>query len=121
LVDGVDSELLSQVMASGNYNSTYDFNRDGVINAADVQILGSNYGFTANRAPVVSSTSVLTHSDGMIRTQSPPWGGVRGGEYMVGIDQDINLPTGSVKLVKGKLTVTYNIAIAVSRSDWLSL
>ncbi|MCC5669344.1 hypothetical protein LC653_37310 [Nostoc sp. CHAB 5784] len=28
-----------------------------------MQILGSNYGFTANRAPVVNSTSVLTHTD----------------------------------------------------------
>ncbi|MEH2362218.1 putative Ig domain-containing protein [Nostoc sp.] len=62
-VDGVDSGLLEGAIASGNYNSTYDFNRDGVINATDVQILGSNYGFSANRAPVVTSTSVLTHSD----------------------------------------------------------
>lgn len=62
-VDGVDSGLLEGAITSGIYNSTYDFNRDGVINATDVQILGSNYGFTANRAPVVTSTSVLTHSD----------------------------------------------------------
>jgi YD repeat-containing protein len=70
LVDGVDSGLLegalaelTEGIASGNYNATYDFNSDGVINATDVQILGSNYGFTANRAPLVTSTSVLTHSD----------------------------------------------------------
>ncbi|MDM9385690.1 PKD domain-containing protein [Chlorogloeopsis sp. ULAP01] len=62
-VDGVDSGLLEGAIASGVYNTTYDFNRDGVINATDVQIIGSNYGFRANRAPVVTSTSVLTHTD----------------------------------------------------------
>ncbi len=40
-----------------------DWNGDGIINEVDVQILASNYGFTANLAPVVTSTSVLTHVD----------------------------------------------------------
>ncbi|MCC5619765.1 hypothetical protein LC605_33080 [Nostoc sp. CHAB 5836] len=62
---------------------------------------------------LVAESGVIS-ADGMIRTQSPPWGGVRSGEYMVGIDQDINLPTGSVKLVKGKLTVTYNMPSLVT-------
>ncbi len=63
-VDGVDSELLSQVIVSNaDYDSIYDFNRDGVVNANDMQILGSNYGFAANRAPIVTASEVLTHTD----------------------------------------------------------
>ncbi|MBF2017367.1 MAG: putative Ig domain-containing protein [Rivularia sp. T60_A2020_040] len=64
VVDGVDSELLNQVIVSNaDYNIIYDFNRDNVVNAADMQILGSNYGFTANRAPIVTASEVLTHTD----------------------------------------------------------
>ncbi|WP_460202278.1 DNA/RNA non-specific endonuclease [Scytonema sp. NUACC21] len=62
-VDGVDSSLLDAAIRALRYNQAYDFNRDGVLNAADVQILGSNYGFTANRAPVGKQQSVLTHVD----------------------------------------------------------
>ena len=63
-VDGVDSELLSQVIVSNaDYDSIYDFNRDGVVNASDMQILGSNYGFAANRAPIITADEVLTHTD----------------------------------------------------------
>ncbi|NJL77654.1 MAG: tandem-95 repeat protein, partial [Richelia sp. SM2_1_7] len=64
VVDGVDSAELSQVIASNaDYNSIYDFNRDNVVNAADMQILGSNYGFASNRAPIVTASEVLTHTD----------------------------------------------------------
>src|SRR5262249_15878031 len=40
-----------------------DTNRDGVLDAVDVQILGSNFGFTANRPPVVTPATVRTHVD----------------------------------------------------------
>lgn len=67
LVDGSDGELLTPLLASragdSQYTRGYDLNRDGTINATDMQILGSNYSFVANRAPVVTPTAVLTHVD----------------------------------------------------------
>ncbi|PSM47179.1 hypothetical protein C7Y66_21110 [Chroococcidiopsis sp. CCALA 051] len=52
--------------------------------------------------------SGVVGADGMIRTQSPPYPGVlRPGEYIVVADG-----TGSAMLVKGKLTVNYNLPIA---------
>lgn len=62
-VNGVDSQLLIDAIDNSNYATNLDLNRDGVLNATDVQILGSNYGFTANRAPVVEGTQALTHED----------------------------------------------------------
>ena len=61
-VDGADSAELARAIATNNYVVDYDFNRDGVVNAADMQILGSNYGFAANIAPIVTPTTVLTHT-----------------------------------------------------------
>ncbi|MGF1676258.1 MAG: putative Ig domain-containing protein, partial [Rivularia sp. (in: cyanobacteria)] len=63
VVDGVDSAELGSAIALNNYDVRYDFNRDNVVNAADMQILGSNYGFTANRAPVITASEILTHTD----------------------------------------------------------
>ncbi len=42
---------------------TADANRDGAINQTDVQILGGNVGFAANRPPVITPGSVKTHAD----------------------------------------------------------
>ncbi len=67
LVDGVDSQLLSGALGSffgdAAYAQTLDLDRDGSINTTDMQILGSNFGFIANRPPVVTATNVLTHTD----------------------------------------------------------
>ena len=62
-VDGVDSQLLMGAISTRSYSELFDLNRDRVLDATDVQILGSNYGFSANRAPSVTGTSVLTHED----------------------------------------------------------
>ncbi|MBD2200392.1 MULTISPECIES: CARDB domain-containing protein [Calothrix] len=66
-VDGLDSQQLISALGSQQggtkYNTNLDVNQDGSINATDVQILGSNYGFVANQAPVVQTTSILTHED----------------------------------------------------------
>ncbi|MBE9012320.1 putative Ig domain-containing protein, partial [Pseudanabaenaceae cyanobacterium LEGE 13415] len=66
-VDGTDSGLMMAALGSAigqsRYSQALDLDQDGAINATDVQILGSNYGFVANRAPVVKATSVLTHKD----------------------------------------------------------
>ncbi|MGB6300739.1 MAG: putative Ig domain-containing protein, partial [Rivularia sp. (in: cyanobacteria)] len=61
-VDGADSAELATAIANNSNEIRYDFNRDGVVNAADMQILGSNYGFAANIAPIVTPTTVLTHT-----------------------------------------------------------
>ena len=67
LVDGVDGQLLTaglgRKVGEVGYSLNLDVNRDGTINATDVQILGSNFGFKANQAPVVKTTSLLTHED----------------------------------------------------------
>ncbi|MFM6761644.1 MAG: putative Ig domain-containing protein, partial [Microcystis panniformis] len=67
LVDGVDGQLLTaglgRKVGEAGYSLNLDVNRDGTINATDVQILGSNFGFKANQAPVVKTTSLLTHED----------------------------------------------------------
>lgn len=67
LVDGADSQLLIDALGSSVGDAAYtrnlDLNRDGSVNAVDVGILNSNLGFTANRPLVVTSTTVLTHTD----------------------------------------------------------
>jgi hypothetical protein len=67
LVNGVDSQLiqsaLGQAIGDGDYSLELDTNRDGVIGAVDLQIFASNAGFTANRPPVITPKSVLTHED----------------------------------------------------------
>ena len=40
-----------------------DTDRNGVIDAADVQVLGANFGFAVNRAPVIATTPLRTHQD----------------------------------------------------------
>ncbi|MHB8955464.1 MAG: putative Ig domain-containing protein [Pirellulaceae bacterium] len=67
LVDGLDSLLLDaafgSVMGEAAYDPAADLDGNGVIAAADRQILIANYGFTANRAPFVAAPidDVLTH------------------------------------------------------------
>ncbi|TVS20372.1 MAG: hypothetical protein EA424_04310, partial [Planctomycetaceae bacterium] len=67
LVDGVDSALQTAALGSVLGESAYligaDANRDGVINAADVQLLGGNFGFVANRPPSVLGASFRTYED----------------------------------------------------------
>jgi Bacterial Ig domain/Dockerin type I domain len=67
LVDGLDSQLLTLALNSrageAGYQTSYDLNRDFAIDGKDVQILGSNYGFIANRPPVVTPSAILTHKD----------------------------------------------------------
>jgi large repetitive protein len=62
-VNGLDSQLVSNAISTGNYDKALDVNRDGLINSTDVQILGSNYGFRYDRAPVVTDGEALTHED----------------------------------------------------------
>ncbi len=53
--------------------------------------------------------SGIVGADGMIRTSSPPWPGIiRPGEYIVAYSGESE----SVTLVKGQLTVNYNLPIA---------
>jgi large repetitive protein len=68
IVDGQDSALVVGALQSGN--GAYDLNRDGVVSAADVQLLAGNYGFVANRGPVVTAKSVLTHVDSWFAEKS---------------------------------------------------
>ncbi|MEO1005448.1 MAG: tandem-95 repeat protein, partial [Cyanobacteria bacterium J06638_38] len=66
-VDGVDSQLVEQALGTAagdtDYDRNLDINRDRIIDATDLQILGSNYGFRYNQAPVVSNGDALTHED----------------------------------------------------------
>ena len=59
--------LLGQALGSSvgqaGYKVGADANRDGVVNAADAQLLGSNYGFLAAPPPVVADKEILTHID----------------------------------------------------------
>ena len=67
LVDGLDSQQQETSVGSSAGGTTYiaaaDADRNGTVNASDVQLLGANFGFIANRPPAVSRTSVLTHQD----------------------------------------------------------
>jgi len=62
-VNGVDSQLVTEAIATGNYDAALDVNRDRIINATDLQILGSNYGFRYNQVPVVQDGEAITHAD----------------------------------------------------------
>ncbi|BAZ46381.1 DNA/RNA non-specific endonuclease [Chondrocystis sp. NIES-4102] len=66
-VDGVDSQLveaaLGKTVGDTGYDMALDVNRDRIIDAEDLQILGSNYGFRYNQAPVVTDGEALTHED----------------------------------------------------------
>ena len=60
-VDGIDSQLLTDGI--GGNDNNLDFNGDGNIDETDISLLGGNYGFATNLAPVVTSGSILTHED----------------------------------------------------------
>ena len=66
-VDGVDSQLvknaLGKSVGEAGYDAKLDVNRDRTIDSKDIQILGSNYGFRYNQAPVVNDSEALTHED----------------------------------------------------------
>ena len=63
-VNGFDSQLLSDAIGNNApYSRELDINRDGVIDGEDISLIGSNYGFTTNKAPTVSGTTALTHED----------------------------------------------------------
>jgi hypothetical protein len=61
-VDGVDSQAVMAGLGKA-YNPSLDSNLDGVVSGLDVQVVGANLGFMANLAPVVQTTSALTHTD----------------------------------------------------------
>jgi YD repeat-containing protein len=66
-VNGVDSQLVTDAIGKSagdaGYDRTLDLNRDRTIDATDLQILGSNYGFRYNQAPVVTDGEAITHED----------------------------------------------------------
>ncbi len=66
-VDGVDSQLVKNALGTSvgdaGYDAALDVNRDRTIDSTDVQILGSNYGFRYNQAPVVKDSEAITHED----------------------------------------------------------
>ena len=66
-VNGIDSQLVTDALGTSfgdaGYEARLDVNRDRIIDATDVQILGSNYGFRYNQAPIVSNGDALTHED----------------------------------------------------------
>ena len=66
-VDGLDSQpltaALGHTVGEVGYQPQLDLNRDGVIDGTDTQILESNFGFMANRPPVLTPDSTLTHVD----------------------------------------------------------
>ncbi|MEM9272984.1 MAG: CARDB domain-containing protein, partial [Cyanobacteria bacterium P01_F01_bin.143] len=66
-VDGLDSQAVTAALdleeGDVGYDIALDVNRDRVIDQVDIQILGSNYGFAANQAPVVIDGNALTHED----------------------------------------------------------
>lgn len=66
-VDGVDGQLLTAALGSqtggATYNSAADLNRDGRVDGADMQLQAGNFGFAANRAPVLTTRNILTHVD----------------------------------------------------------
>ncbi len=61
-VDGVDGGLLMQLLSQHGYNIAADANGDGTLDATDVQLLGRNFGFTANRPPQLNAGQALTHT-----------------------------------------------------------
>src|SRR5262249_22386774 len=64
LVDGQDSDLLASAVAN---RPELDIDKSGTIDASDVQILASNFGFVANRPPQVTNGSAKTHQDLEVR------------------------------------------------------
>jgi hypothetical protein len=66
-VDGLDAQqaiaALGKTAGEPAFVMAADADRSGRIDSADVQILGSNFGFQANQPPLSTSGSVLTHVD----------------------------------------------------------
>ncbi|MEO1006173.1 MAG: Ig-like domain-containing protein, partial [Cyanobacteria bacterium J06638_38] len=66
-VDALDSQAVTAALGSefgdAGYDLALDVNRDLIIDQVDIQILGSNYGFSENKAPVVIDSNALTHED----------------------------------------------------------
>ncbi|WP_372895479.1 putative Ig domain-containing protein, partial [Stieleria sp.] len=64
-VDGTDGQLLDAgfglTVADPGYQLAFDLDRDGIVGAADVQILGSNLQFSTNQRPDVAAPSTRTH------------------------------------------------------------
>jgi YD repeat-containing protein len=62
-VDGTDAQQVATLIAQGGFSAASDANQDGVLNAGDSQLLGANFGYSANFAPVASNGQGLTHVD----------------------------------------------------------
>ncbi len=65
LVDGQDSEQLVSALSSTARDA--DLDQSGTVDAADVHILASNFGFVANRPPLATNGSAKTHQDLEVR------------------------------------------------------
>lgn len=66
-VNGVDAELvaaaLGKVAGEAGYTTSLDVDRDGRIENADLQLVAANFSFAANRPPVLTATTEMTHVD----------------------------------------------------------
>lgn len=66
-VDGVDAQQVLAALGTSTgdpgFVAAADADRNGRIEPADVQLLGSNFGFLANRPPVTTNGAALTHVD----------------------------------------------------------
>jgi DNA-binding beta-propeller fold protein YncE len=66
-VDGLDAEIVTQLLGASAGDPAYlasaDANRDGTIDTIDVQLLAADFGFRANRGPLIQGTDALTHID----------------------------------------------------------
>ncbi|MAE63850.1 MAG: hypothetical protein CMJ18_06215, partial [Phycisphaeraceae bacterium] len=67
LVDGADSQAAAAALGTSSGDAGFepraDTDRNGAIDAADLQNIGGNFGFVANRPPQASPLDVLTHVD----------------------------------------------------------
>ena len=63
--NGLDGTLVASLVGTSagqpGYTLAADANRDGVINAADVQLVAANYGFRTTQPPLAAAGTVLTH------------------------------------------------------------
>ncbi|MDB5349719.1 MAG: repeat protein, partial [Planctomycetota bacterium] len=66
-VDALDANLLAAALGKtagqAGYLLAADADRDGILGASDVQFLGLNNGFAANKSPAASPASAITHVD----------------------------------------------------------
>ncbi len=67
LVNQIDADLIEDALGSIEGDAGYilgaDTNRDGRVDEDDAHILASNYNFTFNSAPIITSQTFLTHED----------------------------------------------------------